>query len=163
MVGSNPLWVNMPILLMTNMSSITPGLDIAVRIYNVYSSHCLLSHLCCVKSPCFITDSMPSSTRFAGCHYFKRVFQLLFLLHITINQGGVRAIAHVARSPEVLRSDTSWSGLYIMPKRFTREGCSRWSPSCLGHRGAMEVNFLQPNLKTDPWKMILPLDRKLSF
>ena len=134
----------MPILLMTNMSSITPGLDIAVRIYNVYSSHCLLSHLCCVKSPCFIIDSMPSSTRFAGCHYFKRVFQLLFLLHITINQGGVRAIAHVARSPEV-----PWSNASPRPKRFTREDCSRWSPSWLDKRGSMEVRKQWVSLATE--------------
>ena len=33
-----------------------------------------------------------------------------------------------------------------MPKHFTREDCSRWSPSWLGKRGSMEVKIPRVDL-----------------
>ena len=111
---SNPLLVNMPILIMIKMPSITMGLGVAGRVYNVYSSHCLFSSISLLMKIIYVSSEIQ-----------RKILRLLFLLHITIKQPAVRAIAHEARSPEVPRSDTSLSGLQgpsVSPERNARDG-----------------------------------------
>jgi hypothetical protein len=77
--------VNMLILLMVNMPSITMGLGIAVR---VYSSHCLFSRLIQIfllfQIPMFHQKFvMQDSKRLNGCPLFHSDFALAALLHVT--------------------------------------------------------------------------------